>query len=103
DRLHDQKDIAGLAAVLQKAVAAAQRFSAKDLPSGESGVLEQLYRRLANAAIDAGKLDEALEDVGRSETYAIAATKESPEATMSVMRRSEVAEARAAVYRAQKR
>jgi tetratricopeptide (TPR) repeat protein len=103
DWLRGQKDPAGSAAVLLKAQAAAQRFSARELPAGENGVLQQLYRRLANTAIDAGHFDEAMEDVGKADTYAIAATKENPAATVSLMRRNEVAETRALVYAAQKR
>jgi tetratricopeptide (TPR) repeat protein/tRNA A-37 threonylcarbamoyl transferase component Bud32 len=79
--------------------------AAEQLPSAPRthGVLSQLYRRLAMFPSHRGNLDAAIEGLGKAETHAIAAEKDSPKATTLALRLADITDTRADFYIAAKR
>lgn len=100
DSLRQDKDLPGARAVWVAGMAAAQRLPAAD---GNDGILSQLYRRMAMALSDEGKLEESLANLRLAEEHAVAAEKDAPNTTMKTLRLADISDTRADVYMAAKR
>ena len=96
DSLRDEKDLTGAHAAWDKAMAVAQKLAS------DEGLLSQLYRRLALAASDEGKYDEALDNLRKAEDHAARAETGPPDATGRVLRTLDIGDSRAEIYVAAK-
>ena len=102
DWLKEEHDPQGAAAAWRKGMAAAQGLVQLGAVATNEGVLSQLYRRLAMAAIAAGEFQQAAANLQKAEEFASAAERANPDATMKIMRANEIGETRTDLLMAQK-